>query len=198
MFSLCIDVNAVFYVEAMIYITTGTDMIDLPASVSQLRLWLKVVTFDGVICLKWLAASFELPLTLGLFSHRGLAARWNKARASPPLPNKEGCRYKDVEGDVGVIDSLSYILRDLLDLQPPCFKWKLASFCMNVSVFSLGTNRFEVTLEKSNKNFSKKIQQVDTTPQRDFSEVFRTAKLDLSQILELLSVNVSLLFKLGS
>lgn len=28
---------------------------------------------------------------------------------------------------------------------------------------SLGTNRFEVTLEKSNKNFSKKIQQVGMT-----------------------------------
>lgn len=27
-------------------------------------------------------------------------------------------------------------------------------------VVTLGTNRFEVTLEKSNKNFSKKIQQV--------------------------------------
>lgn len=33
----------------------------------------------------------------------------------------------------------------------------------NVSLFTLGTNRFEVTLEKSNKNFSKKIQQVDKT-----------------------------------
>ncbi len=32
-----------------------------------------------------------------------------------------------------------------------------------VSLFTLGTNRFEVTLEKSNKNFSKKIQQVDKT-----------------------------------
>lgn len=31
---------------------------------------------------------------------------------------------------------------------------------MNVCFFSIGCNRFEVTLEKSNKNFSKKIQQV--------------------------------------
>lgn len=30
-----------------------------------------------------------------------------------------------------------------------------------MSLFSSGTNRFEVTLEKSNKNFSKKIQQVN-------------------------------------
>ena len=29
-----------------------------------------------------------------------------------------------------------------------------------VCFFSIGCNRFEVTLEKSNKNFSKKIQQV--------------------------------------
>jgi hypothetical protein len=29
-----------------------------------------------------------------------------------------------------------------------------------LSLFLAGTNRFEVTLEKSNKNFSKKIQQV--------------------------------------
>lgn len=28
--------------------------------------------------------------------------------------------------------------------------------------FLIGSNRFEVTLEKSNKNFSKKIQQVHT------------------------------------
>lgn len=33
------------------------------------------------------------------------------------------------------------------------------------SLLLLGTNRFEVTLEKSNKNFSKKIQQVDATDQ---------------------------------
>ena len=32
--------------------------------------------------------------------------------------------------------------------------WKYVCF------FSIGCNRFEVTLEKSNKNFSKKIQQV--------------------------------------
>lgn len=32
----------------------------------------------------------------------------------------------------------------------------------NVCFFSIGCNRFEVTLEKSNKNFSKKIQQVGT------------------------------------
>lgn len=31
---------------------------------------------------------------------------------------------------------------------------------VNVCFFSIGCNRFEVTLEKSNKNFSKKIQQV--------------------------------------
>lgn len=31
---------------------------------------------------------------------------------------------------------------------------------VNVDFFSTGCNRFEVTLEKSNKNFSKKIQQV--------------------------------------
>lgn len=31
---------------------------------------------------------------------------------------------------------------------------------VSVYFFSIGCNRFEVTLEKSNKNFSKKIQQV--------------------------------------
>jgi hypothetical protein len=31
---------------------------------------------------------------------------------------------------------------------------------MKAAFSSTGTNRFEVTLEKSNKNFSKKIQQV--------------------------------------
>lgn len=31
---------------------------------------------------------------------------------------------------------------------------------MHVYLYLTGTNRFEVTLEKSNKNFSKKIQQV--------------------------------------
>lgn len=79
-------------------ITTGTDMNDLPASVSQLRLWLKIFSFDGIICLKWMTASFELPLTLSLSSHRGLVACWNKARASPSLPNKEGRRYKETRG----------------------------------------------------------------------------------------------------
>lgn len=39
-------------------------------------------------------------------------------------------------------------------------KKKLESF-FDFSSIPLGTNRFEVTLEKSNKNFSKKIQQVN-------------------------------------
>lgn len=35
-----------------------------------------------------------------------------------------------------------------------------------VCLFSIGCNRFEVTLEKSNKNFSKKIQQVSGLDRR--------------------------------
>lgn len=44
----------------------------------------------------------------------------------------------------------------------------------HISFFILGGNRFEVTLEKSNKNFSKKIQQVSDF----FSRL--TANLDLN------------------
>lgn len=41
------------------------------------------------------------------------------------------------------------------------FPLRISSYSTDVSfVVKLGTNRFEVTLEKSNKNFSKKIQQV--------------------------------------
>lgn len=40
------------------------------------------------------------------------------------------------------------------------FKYGPVFGTVSVSFFSIGCNRFEVTLEKSNKNFSKKIQQV--------------------------------------
>lgn len=41
-----------------------------------------------------------------------------------------------------------------------CFRCVSVFGTTEVCLFSIGCNRFEVTLEKSNKNFSKKIQQV--------------------------------------
>lgn len=53
----------------------------------------------------------------------------------------------------------------VVDRQTVCLGFPLEDFIVfNQHLFffvvKLGTNRFEVTLEKSNKNFSKKIQQV--------------------------------------
>lgn len=57
-----------------------------------------------------------------------------------------------------------YVNITIYDLYKVCLHLYLTVmmmiFLINMPLFSLGTNRFEVTLEKSNKNFSKKIQQV--------------------------------------
>ncbi len=53
------------------------------------------------------------------------------------------------------------VFSDLLNSLLPASNISFMRFFM--FYFLLGTNRFEVTLEKSNKNFSKKIQQVDKT-----------------------------------
>lgn len=42
-------------------------------------------------------------------------------------------------------------------------KLRATSVYILSQIFLVGCNRFEVTLEKSNKNFSKKIQQVGNT-----------------------------------
>lgn len=54
---------------------------------------------------------------------------------------------------------------------------------MSFSSIKLGTNRFEVTLEKSNKNFSKKIQQVNICRMCNFwYTVGELAKVNLESL----------------
>lgn len=101
---------------------------------------------------------------------RGLAPCGDKTRTPPTLQNKKGCRWLSAavckwldvsttplpaHGRVEHFFISSYQTHPLTLHVHSMSYWHIIEFSSPI-----GTNRFEVTLEKSNKNFSKKIQQV--------------------------------------